>query len=322
MADDATEHLRMLTADDLERVIEIDRTITGRSRRGFFEKRLEAAEAGIDPFIVVGTEHEGVLSGYAIARVQQGEFGEAEAMAMLDAIGVDPDEQHHGHGALLMQGLLERMKKTGIGELRTQADWNNHDLLRYFAAQGFVLAPRLVLECPLGDGRRLAPDEEDPLDDADDDGDILLPRDRIPVRSMNFEDFSAVVRIDEKLVGRDRRDYFERKFREVMEQSGVRLSLVVEIDGLAVGYVMARVDYGEFGRTEPAAVIDTIGVHPDFAGRGVGRAMFSQLLANLRMLHVEVARTSLAWDNFDLSRFLRACGFRPSQQVVLTKQAD
>ena len=44
MADDATEHLRMLTADDLERVIEIDRTITGRSRRGFFEKRLEAAE--------------------------------------------------------------------------------------------------------------------------------------------------------------------------------------------------------------------------------------------------------------------------------------
>jgi len=34
---------------------------------------------------------------------------------------------------------------------------------------------------------------------------------------------------------------------------------------------MAQLDFGGFGHTDAVAVIDTIGVHPDFAGRGTAR---------------------------------------------------
>jgi predicted N-acetyltransferase YhbS len=146
-----------------------------------------------------------------------------------------------------------------------------------------------------------------------------LSRDRIPVRSMREDDLNSVVRIDAKLTGHDRRDYFTAKLQEVMSESGIRVSLVAEIDGLAVGFIMARVDFGEFGQTESAAVIDTIGVNPDHGHGGVASALLSQLLINLQALHVENVRTRVGWNNPGLLGFLSANGFAPAQQLSLVK---
>ena len=100
-----------------------------------------------------------------------------------------------------------------------------------------------------------------------------------------------------------------------MHESDVRVSLVAEIDGRAVGFIMARVDLGEFGRIEPAAVMDTIGVDPDYAGHGVGRALLSQLLANLATLRVDKILTEVDWADRELMAYLDRCGFRPSGRL-------
>jgi len=142
-----------------------------------------------------------------------------------------------------------------------------------------------------------------------------LARDRIPVRSMREADLKALVAIDRRITGRDRSTYFERKLAEAMHESDVRVSLVAEIDGRAVGFIMARVDLGEFGRIEPAAVMDTIGVDPDFAGRGVGRALLSQLLANLTTLRVDKVLTEVDWGDRELMAYLDRCGFKPSARL-------
>ena len=89
-----------------------------------------------------------------------------------------------------------------------------------------------------------------------------LSRDKVPVRSMRAKDLDALVAIDRRITGRDRRAYYEQKLAETLDETGVRVSLVAEQDGHPVGFIMARVDFGEFGRTEPEAVIDTIGVDP------------------------------------------------------------
>ena len=149
-----------------------------------------------------------------------------------------------------------------------------------------------------------------------------LSRDRIPIRSLSEDDLTAIVRIDRKLTGRDRHDYFQAKLREVMSETGVRVSLVAEIDGQPVGFIMARADYGEFGRAESAAVIDTLGVLPDFARSGVGSALLSQLLVNLHALQVERVRTSVVWNDFSLLEFLSRSGFAPGQQIALTKTLE
>jgi ribosomal protein S18 acetylase RimI-like enzyme len=141
-----------------------------------------------------------------------------------------------------------------------------------------------------------------------------LARDRIPVRSMAEGDLRALVAIDRRITGRDRAGYFQRKLADALTESDVCVSLVAELDSVAVGFIMARVDLGEFGRVETTAVIDTIGVDPDYQNRGVGRVV-SQLLANLGTLRVEKVRTEVDWQDHDLLAYLDRNGFLPSQQL-------
>lgn len=155
--------------------------------------------------------------------------------------------------------------------------------------------------------------------DASGDDPEALSRDRVPVRSMVDKDVPAIVALDRKITGRDRTPYYTRKAHEVLNESGVRVSLVAEVDGAFAGFVMARVDFGEFGRTEPVAIIDSIGVNPAFGGRSIGRALMSQLLTNLGSLRVEKVVTQCDWDNFGLMTFLNRTGFRPSQRLSFVK---
>jgi len=144
-----------------------------------------------------------------------------------------------------------------------------------------------------------------------------LARDRVPVRAMRADDLRALVGIDRRIVGRDRSAYFERKVAEALQETDLRVSLVAELDGRPIGFIMARVDLGEFGRVEPTAIIDTIGVDPDLRNFGVGRALLSQLIVNLRTLRVERVRTEVDWRDRDLMAYLERFDFAPSQQVCL-----
>jgi ribosomal protein S18 acetylase RimI-like enzyme len=94
---------------------------------------------------------------------------------------------------------------------------------------------------------------------------------------------------------------------------------VARIENSVAGYLMASADYGDFGRTEPVAIIDTIGVDPGFAHRGVGHALLSQLMINLGALRIERVETVLAKENLDLLAFFYGAGFGPSDRLAFVK---
>lgn len=146
-----------------------------------------------------------------------------------------------------------------------------------------------------------------------------LARDRIPIRSMTADDLSAIVRIDRHITGRDRKAYYARKLDEALAESAVRVSLVAELDDRVVGFIMARVDFGEFGSAEPLAVMDTIGVDPGYRNKGVAAGLFSQLVTNLAGLRVERVRTEAGWNDFGLLTFLDRMGFRPHRTLALRR---
>jgi ribosomal protein S18 acetylase RimI-like enzyme len=317
--------LRSLQRDDLDRVSGIESRITGHSRRGFLEKRFAAAADAPGGFLACAALRDGGLAGYAIARIQEGEFGAPDAVAVLDVVGIDPDLQGKGVGKALLAELERRMKGRGIATLRTQVDWGSPAMIRFFSSTGFLLAPVQILErdtSPLGEKAREAgsagADARSRMRAGGDDYDSLS-RDRVLVRSMKEDDLAATVRIDRKLTGRDRSGYYARKLREMLKESGIRVSLAAEEDGFVVGFVMARVDFGEFGKVDKAAILDTIGVHPGFAGSGIGHALLSQLFLNLATLQVETVLTQVSPENIDLQRFLYSCGFHLSQRLVLSK---
>lgn len=150
MSKDISATVRPLTPEDLERVVELDRQHSGRSRRVFFQRRLEAALANSAGFITVAAEVDGLLMGFAIARLQNGEFGEDSQLAILDVIGVEPSSQHAGLGHQLLDGIIARMRKRDISELRTQVDWSDRKIFQFFSSAGFSLAPQQVLERATG----------------------------------------------------------------------------------------------------------------------------------------------------------------------------
>lgn len=163
-----------------------------------------------------------------------------------------------------------------------------------------------------------APQELDFSSEESDDFEALS-RDKVPVRSMKESDLAKIIEIDKRITGRDRSAYFRQKLDEALRQSGVRVSLVAESDGFVSGYIMARVDAGDYGHIEPEAVIDTIGVDPNVARSGIGRALVSQLLANLQALRVDRVRTLVEWDDRVMLGFLNGAGFAPAQRLVLRR---
>jgi ribosomal protein S18 acetylase RimI-like enzyme len=147
-----------------------------------------------------------------------------------------------------------------------------------------------------------------------------LARDNADVRAMEPGDLADIVRIDRSITGRNRQEYMQHKLVEAMHDSAIRVSLTARMDGTIVGFLMARVDLGDFGRTEPVAVIDTIGVDSGYGHRGVGHALLSQLFVNLGALRIERVETVVAPRDLALLGFLYDVGFAPSQRLPFVRQ--
>ncbi len=299
--------LAAIGLESIDPVVELDNATNGSRRRDFFVKRFDAQDKQPSAFISIGASHDGNLIGFVCCHMLKGEFGSDELIAVLDAMSVDPESQGYGLGRNLLARLMIEIRNRGGKELLTQVGWKQPELLNFFASTGFKMAARLILERNTLDYRDTSRNEFDDLS-----------RDHVLVRSLAQEDLDQVVRIDQKITGQDRRDFYQRKFQEVLYESGVRLSLIAEIDGIIAGFMMARVDFGEFGRTASEAVIDTLGVAKAFRSRRVGHALLAQLLTNLSSLQVELVRSEVEWDNFGLLGFLESCGFKPSQRLALS----
>ena len=264
---------RRLSRDDLDAVVGIDARLEGHTRRTYFERRLAAAVREPDLHIQVAVDDDDGLAGYMLGRVMEGEFGRVAPSVRLETLGVRPDAKGRNTGGRLLDALSAIAVKRGIRELRTAARWNNHAMLRWFDEHGFVLAPNHVVERAI-DGTAIEAPVDAPVSveagrgpgreidyGAPGDNDYeRLARDTCDVRAMSTADLAEIVRIDRGLTGHDRSAYIGRKLTEAMTESGVRVSLAARLDGAVVGFVMARADLGDFGRTDPTAVLDTIGV--------------------------------------------------------------
>ena len=144
-----------------------------------------------------------------------------------------------------------------------------------------------------------------------------LEIDAVEVRALRLEDLDWVVRIDREHSGRARAEYYRLKLREARAATGLRISLAALIDGAPAGFLMGRLYYGEFGEPEPVALLDSIGVGREHAGRHVGHALMQRLAANLGALGIERLETQVAWDQVDLIKFFQREGFRPAPRLCL-----
>jgi ribosomal protein S18 acetylase RimI-like enzyme len=316
--------MRPLAAADLDAVIAIDAALQGRSRRLYIERRLAAALREPRLHAQFAATEGSTLVGYLLARVLEGEFGSAAPSLRIELVGVRPDRQQHGIGRKLLDALKDWGVRHRMREVGTIAAWTDHSMLRWLDAMRFAMSAAYVMDCPVRGGAY--DPQRDDLHDASEPSTETnyatevgsrgeLVRDAVDVRSMAHGDLADIVRIDRRITSRDRTTYIGDKLSEAMHDSAVRVSLTARLENTVAGYLMARVDFGDYGRTEPVAVLDTIGVDPGFSQRGVGRALLSQLFVNLGALRIERVETIVAPHAIGLLRFFDHAGFVPSQRL-------
>jgi ribosomal protein S18 acetylase RimI-like enzyme len=324
--------VRKLAAADLDAVVAIDTPIMGRSRRAYHERRLRAAHQQPGLHVQFAVDGPKGLAGYLLARKLHGQFGRAVPAFRLEMIAVAANGQGRGVGTALMQALEAEARKQGVLEIRTSAGWKRHDMLRFLDHAGFALGRNVIVDCSVHAGRLTgsgteavaAPESASGSQEinygAQRENDYeALERDAADVRTLAADDLPELIRVDRRVIGQDRAAYVKQIVDEALNDSAIRVSLTARVDGIVAGFVAARTDFGDFGRTEPVAVLDTIAVDPDFAHHGVGHALLSQLFVNLQALRVERVETIVSRDNFPLLGFLYSVGFQQSERLGFVK---
>ena len=146
---------------------------------------------------------------------------------------------------------------------------------------------------------------------------------QVDIRPLTKKDFDAVVEIDAKVFNHARPDYYENKFVRALDgKDRLVLSLVAEVKGKVAGFVMGELFVGEYGIPATTATLDTIGIHPDSQGIGVGKQLIAEFIGHLRKAGVQKINTLVDWNDWQLIRFFSASGFAPAKTINLELNID
>jgi len=136
------------------------------------------------------------------------------------------------------------------------------------------------------------------------------------IRPLKKKDIETIVEIDEKVLGENRRDYWRRKF-SLMNDKATKISLVAEMEGKVVGFILGDVSGWEFGVPDTIGWIDTIGIDPVYQKRGLATALANEVIKNLKAIGVRAVYTLVSWNYWDLLQFFHAMGFTRGDMINL-----
>jgi ribosomal protein S18 acetylase RimI-like enzyme len=135
--------------------------------------------------------------------------------------------------------------------------------------------------------------------------------DGLRIRALEDLDITPIASIDEKIGGRYRPEVWERQIGYYLRRDPEG-SVVAELGGEVVGFMLGEVRAGEFGLEEPTGWIEVLAVDPDHRGKAIGRRMAEVLLGHFRELGAHSVRTLVDEDAGELRSFFGSLGFEPS----------
>jgi len=144
----------------------------------------------------------------------------------------------------------------------------------------------------------------------------MNPLKNMKIRPLEKKDIETIVEIDEKVLGENRGDYWERKF-SLMNDKTTKISLVAEMEGKVVGFILGDVSGWEFGVPDTIGWIDTIGIDPVYQKRGLATALANEVMKNLKAIGVKAVYTLVSWNDWDLLQFFHAMGFTRGDMINL-----
>ena len=136
------------------------------------------------------------------------------------------------------------------------------------------------------------------------------------IRDMLLSDLSQIVAIDIKVLGKPRPEYWEMKLDLAQKNSRIS-SLVAELDGQVVGFIIGGASRWEYGVPENIGWIDTIGVDPNYQRQGLAGLLFRQMSQNLKQAGIKTIYTFVIRRDWKLLKFFEVMGFEKGDMVSL-----
>jgi len=124
---------------DLAAVARLDARLTGRRKPAYWKTVFAdfVAPGHTASRVGLAARDGNRLSGYLLGEVRAFEFG-SEPCGWIFAVGVDPDEAHHGIGSALVAEAARRFRKVGVTAVRTMVGRTDVSMLAFFRSNGFV----------------------------------------------------------------------------------------------------------------------------------------------------------------------------------------
>jgi ribosomal protein S18 acetylase RimI-like enzyme len=141
----------------------------------------------------------------------------------------------------------------------------------------------------------------------------------VVVRSLTELDLGDIVRIAEKTRNRYEPDLWEDRVTFYLRRDPEG-SVVAELDGDVVGFMLGDVRSGEFGLEEESGWIEVLGVDPERAGHGVGRALGEEILKRFRDRGIRRVRTMVDGSMPEIAAFFEKLGFEPDSLTPYVRQ--
>jgi len=135
------------------------------------------------------------------------------------------------------------------------------------------------------------------------------------LRVLTMKDLDAVTEIDYVLLGRKRREYWERRL-ESTGASGLP-SLAATSGGKVIGFILGGVSGWEYGVPENIGWIDTLGVNKEFQKKGIARLLFKKMVSMFKDIGVDTVYVFVNWKNRELLQFFDRMGFKPGDMINL-----
>ena len=134
---------------DLDRIIDLDATVTGLEKRKYWLSVLRRYGSGRhdeQQFLVA--LQDGRVIGFVIGEMRDWEFG-SPPCGWVFAIDVDPQARLAGVGTRLLEAISGSFRRIGVRKLRTMLALDNTLILSFFRSQGLMAGPLIALEMDL-----------------------------------------------------------------------------------------------------------------------------------------------------------------------------
>jgi GNAT superfamily N-acetyltransferase len=149
-----------------------------------------------------------------------------------------------------------------------------------------------------------------------------VSRKAIDIRPVELSDLDAIVRIDEKLSGQTRKEFWLQRL-EIAALRPPWMSLVAETDGRVVGFLLGWVGESEFGIAQPTAWVDLIGVDPPYRSRGVARTLLQRFVDSGRELRaIGKVATLIDLGQADVREFFTRVGFHHGPMIQMERSVE